>query len=66
MIGIIYVGDVGIAPYAKKYTDTFSKNNIDYEIIQWDRDGNNGKYDDNVHTFSCTIHQTQMQLRHTR
>lgn len=38
-IGLIVPGNLWFSPYVKIYTDILNQNNIEYEIISWNRDG---------------------------
>ncbi|HHV12440.1 MAG TPA: glycosyltransferase family 4 protein [Clostridiales bacterium] len=53
MVGIIFLGEILLSPFAKKYMDVLDENNIEYEIIQWDRSGKLKDSKENVHTFCC-------------
>ena len=39
MIGIVGFANLRIMQYLNKYTDILDKNNIEYEVIYWNRDG---------------------------
>lgn len=39
MVGIIFLGELEVCPYLKKYTDVLDRLGIAYEIISWNRGG---------------------------
>ena len=39
MIGIIGFANLRIMQYLKKYTDILDAENIEYEVVYWNRDG---------------------------
>lgn len=41
MIGIIFIGDLKYCPYLNKYIQIFDENKVDYDIIFWNRSGDN-------------------------
>ncbi len=51
MIGLIYVGDIRLAPFVKSYTRIFDKYGAEYEIINWDRNSDETKHEGNIYTF---------------
>ncbi len=53
LVGIIYLGEISLCPFAKKYIDILDINGIKYEIIQWDRSGVRKEDNDSAHTFHC-------------
>lgn len=53
LVGIVYLGEISLSPFAKKYIDILDKKGIKHEIIQWDRSGDRKEEKDNIHTFYC-------------
>lgn len=39
MIGIIFIGDLYVCPYLRRYTDECEQNNIQYDVLFWNRSG---------------------------
>lgn len=37
MVGIIFTNNINLCPYIEKYIEVLQKNNINFEIIIWDR-----------------------------
>lgn len=52
MIGIIYIGQIELSPFVKKYTAVMQSENVPYEIIHWNRSGTPMPDDETNHTFS--------------
>lgn len=52
-IGLILPGTIWYAPYVRIYTRILQDNNVEYEIISWNRDGKDAKegiqYEENIH-----------------
>ena len=52
MVGIVFLGDVLLCPYMKKYTDALRAAGEEYEIICWDRERNsNLKSAEGMHIY---------------
>lgn len=53
-IALILPGTIWYAPYVRIYTRILQENNIEYQIISWNRDGQDTKegiqYEENIHT----------------
>lgn len=53
MIGLILPGTIWYAPYVRIYTRILQENNVDYQIISWNRDGKDAQeglqYEENIH-----------------
>ena len=52
MIGIIIVGEIGLAPFAKKYISVLEDRKIPYEILHWNRSGKENEEYKKYHTYS--------------
>lgn len=37
MIGILFISDIRICPYKERYIENLEKNNVDYQILYWNR-----------------------------
>ena len=52
-IGLILPGTIWYAPYVRIYTRILQENNVDYQIISWNRDGKDAQeglqYEENIH-----------------
>ena len=52
-IGLILPGTIWYAPYVRIYTRILRENNVEYQIISWNRDGKDAKegiqYEENIH-----------------
>lgn len=61
MIGIIGFANLDIMPYLRKYTDVLDENNINYDIVYWNRDGILEKKDFNgnaiCYSYEMKTHQ---------
>lgn len=55
MIGIVCAAQIELSPFVKKYTDIFDRENVEYEIIHWDRSGEETKRPENVYTYTGTL-----------
>lgn len=44
MIGIIYCNDLNMCPFIDKYIDSLERNQCDYKVILWNRNGIRKKY----------------------
>ena len=52
MIGIIYIGQIELSPFVKKYTAVMRDEGVPYEIVHWNRSGVPMPDDDRHYTFS--------------
>lgn len=50
-IGIVFCGDMNMCPYAAKYIDACKKKSIKYDVILWNRSGDNQQYPENYKVF---------------
>lgn len=52
-VGLILPGTIWYAPYVRIYTRILQENNVEYQIISWNRDGKDAKegiqYEENIH-----------------
>lgn len=51
MVGIVYAGQIELAPFVKKYTDVLDRLCICYDIINWNREKENVVCGDNIYTY---------------
>lgn len=51
MIGIIFIGDLKYCPYLSKYTESLEKNNIEFEVLYWNREASNNKVPENYISY---------------
>ncbi len=63
MIGIIYIEQIELAPFAKKYTAVMDEENIPYEIVHWNRSGVKSENDDVNYTFSLPLDRYMSLLK---
>ena len=54
-IGLVLPGNIWFCPYVKIYTEILEINNIEYDIISWNRDGSELHSDT---TFNCVVKAT--------
>lgn len=52
MVGIVYIGQIELSPFVKKYISVLREENIDYEIIHWNRSGIKMPDDDENYTYT--------------
>lgn len=63
MIGIICAGQIELSPFVKKYIKVFEENNIEYEIIHWDRSGEERCDPSNYHTFTLPLERYSSKFK---
>ena len=51
MVGLIYVGWIERSPFVKRYTDILDSENIQYEIINWNRYREDSIFEGNIYTY---------------
>lgn len=47
MIGIIFIGNLKYCPYLERYKEILDRNNIEYEVLYWNREASSKEYPDN-------------------
>ena len=55
MVAIICAGQIELSPFAKKYITVLEKNSISYDIIHWNRSGDEPSPSNNVYTFTESL-----------
>lgn len=54
MIGIVFINNLDVCPYLKKYLQAIENHGVQYEIIYWNRDGRDNEVPKNHHVFQST------------
>lgn len=63
MIGIICAGQIELSPFVKKYTKVFDDAGIKYEIIHWDRSGEERNDQEGMYTFTSSLDRYANKLQ---
>ena len=51
MVGLVYVGWIERSPFVRRYTDILDSENIEYEIINWNRYAEETVHEGNIYTY---------------
>lgn len=51
MVGIVFIGDILLCPYLKKYTEICDEKKIEYQVLFWNRSGETMEYPHNYLYF---------------
>ena len=59
MIGIIFIGDLYVCPYLHRYTEACEAQNVDYEVLFWNRCGEKLSIPSNYIAFNLQSEEEQ-------
>ncbi|MBX0357722.1 hypothetical protein [Halobacillus sp. Nhm2S1] len=62
MIGLVFIGNIEYCPYLEKYKQVLDKENIEFEVLYWNRDELKTEYPDNYLSFNERSRRSKKKL----